>query len=121
MEGQEETPAVLAGISGAFVDSLLRNNKKIRQDRAIQIAESAQILFKRKVEDLEIEIKGLKRQRDAMLDLSPTTADSLTLAKDFDAGDFVNQDIELGVNIRLKEIRRDIARERYILLFGSLN
>jgi hypothetical protein len=121
MEETTQEPTVLDEMKGAFVESLLRNNKKIRQDRAIQIAESAQILFKRKVEDLAIEIKSKKRERDAMLDLSPTTADSLTLAKDFDAGNFVNDDINLGVAIRNLEIKYEIAKERYTTLFGPLN
>ncbi|NJM53480.1 MAG: hypothetical protein HC846_08895 [Blastocatellia bacterium] len=104
--------------SGAFVESLKRNNAKIREDRAISIAEDAQIIYKREVEDLEIQIKRLKRERDSMLDLSPTTADSLVLATDFDSKDFVNKDIQIGVQIRNLEIKLEIARERYNFLFS---
>jgi hypothetical protein len=104
--------------SGAFVDSLKRNNAKIREDRAISIAEDAQIIYKREVEDLEIQIKRLRRERDSMLDLSPTTADSLVLATDFNSKDFVNKDISIGVQIRNLEIKLEIARERYNYLFG---
>ncbi|MBX7169778.1 MAG: hypothetical protein K1X72_02400 [Pyrinomonadaceae bacterium] len=106
------------GGSGAFVGSLKRNNAKIREDRAISIAEDAQIIYKREVEDLEIQIKRLKRERDSMLDLSPTTADSLVLATDFNSKDFVNKDIAIGVQIRNLEIKLEIARERYNYLFG---
>lgn len=104
--------------NGAFVESLKRNNAKIREDRAISIAEDAQIIYKREVEDLEIQIKRLRRERDSMLDLSPTTADSLVLATDFDSKDFVNRDIQIGVQIRNLEIKLEIARERYNYLFG---
>ena len=45
--------------NGAFVESLKRNNQKIREDRAIAIAEDAQLIYKREVEDLEIQIKRL--------------------------------------------------------------
>lgn len=105
------------GGSGAFVESLKRNNQKIREDRAIAIAEDAQLLYKREIEDLEIQIKRLRRERDAMLDLSPTTADSLVLATDFNSKDFVNKDIAIGVQIRNLEIKLEIAKERYNFLF----
>ena len=54
---------------GAFLESLQRNNKQIRQDRAEAIAEDAELVFKRKVEDLEMKIKRMRRERDGMLDL----------------------------------------------------
>lgn len=108
----------LDALKGAFVQSLTRNNKKIKQDRAVAITENTQILFKRKVEDLDLEIKRTKRDRDNMLDLSPTTSDSLVLASDFDAEAFVKKDIELGVKIRNLEIAYDIAKNRYNHLFN---
>ena len=111
MEEQEK-------LQGAFVDSLKRNNKQIREDRATAIGEDAQIIYKREVEDLEIQIKKVKRDREAMLDLSPTTATSLVLASDFNSKDFVVKDIKLGIEIRNLEIKLEIAKERYKYLFG---
>ena len=102
---------------GAFVESLKRNNTKIREDRAIAIAEDAELIYKREVEDLEIQIRRLKRERDSMLDLSPTTADSLVLATDFNSKVFVEKDIQIGIQIRNLEIKLEIARERYTYLF----
>lgn len=113
-----ETSSILDEMKGAFVQSLVRNNKKIREDRAIQIAESAQMLYKREVEDTELRIKQLRRERDGMLDLSPTTADSLVLATDFDAKSFVEKDLKLGLKIREEEIRLEILKTRYNLLFS---
>jgi hypothetical protein len=52
-----------------------------------------------------------------MLDLSPTDAQSLVLASDFDAKGFVKKDVELGVKIRNLEITIEIASSRYKLLF----
>lgn len=105
---------------GAFQDSLMRNNKKIRQDRAIVIVESAFINYKRLVEDLDIEIKQVKRDRENMLDLSPHHAQDLMVASDFNATEFVKKDIELGIKIRNLEIKRDVARKRFIHLFGEV-
>lgn len=115
METQMENP--LEGLKGSFVASLMRNNKKIRDDRALAIGEDAQMLFKRTVEDIQLEIKKLVREREAMLDLSPTDAQSLVLASDFNSKVFVEKDLELGVRIRNLEIKLDIATKRYNQLF----
>jgi len=104
-------------IGGSFYANLNRNNSKIRGDRAIAITEDAQLLYKRELEDMEMKLKRLTRERESMLDLSPTSADSLILASDFNAEDFVKKDIKLGVDIRNLEITIGIARDRYTLLF----
>lgn len=106
-------------MKGAFVGSLVRNNRKIREDRAVAIAEAASMKYKRQVEDIDLAIKQLNRDRDAMLDLSPTDAQSLVMASDFDADAFVNKDIAIGVSVRNLEIKRDIAKARYELLFTA--
>lgn len=113
----QTTGSPLDEMKGAFVGSLVRNNKKIREDRAIAIAESAQMIYKREVEDLQVQIKQLRREREAMLDLSPTTADSLVLASDFDAKEFVKKDVDMGIKIRNLEITLEIASSRYTHLF----
>ncbi|MES2774780.1 MAG: hypothetical protein V4722_11385 [Bacteroidota bacterium] len=119
MENDNQIPESLSDMKGAFVGSLLRNNKKIRDDRAIAIAESAEMLYKRQVEDIELQIKQLKRDREAVLDLSPTDAQSLVLASDFDAKKFVEKDIQMGVAIRNLEITLEIAKSRYNHLFQN--
>lgn len=105
---------------GAFLESLKRNNKQIRDDRAAAICEDTQMLFRRTVEDLEVKIKRMERERDNMLDLSPSDARSLVLACDFDANDFVSKDVELGVKIRNEKIKLEIAQQRYKILFGDM-
>jgi hypothetical protein len=105
---------------GAFLTSLKRNNRQIREDRAVAIYESAQLIYKRAVEDLEVNIKQMKREQENMLDLSPTTADSLVLASDFDSTRYTQKDIDLGVKIRNAEITLEIAKKRYEYLFGKI-
>jgi hypothetical protein len=103
---------------GAFIESLKRNNSKIRADRAAAIGEDTQLIYKREVEDIEIQIKKLKREQENMLDLSPTSADSLVLASDFDTKGFVTRDLDLTIKIRNLVIKYNLARDRYAYLFG---
>jgi len=104
---------------GAFIESLRRNNSKIRDDRATAISEDAQLLFKRAVEDLNVEVRKMERDQENMLDLSPENSLSLKLASDFNAVEYVAKDIELGVKIRNAKIKLDIAKARYQHLFGE--
>ena len=108
---------VVDQMPGAFADTLRRSNKKIKEDRAIAIVESTEMIYKRTIEDTQLAMKALKRTRDNKLDLSPTTADSLELANNFDAAGFVSEDIKFGLNLRELEIKLQIAQERYNYLF----
>jgi hypothetical protein len=116
----DQAPSTTAAPEGAFVASLKRNNRKIRDDRATAIAEDTQTIYKRTVEDLQMQIKRARREQENMLDLSPTSADSLVLASDFDSQAYVTKDIEVGVKIRNLEIKLEIAAKRYNLLFGAV-
>jgi len=100
------------------MESLVRNNKQIREDRALTIVEDAEIHYKRMVEDVELKIRKLKRDRESMLDLSPKDATSLILASDFDSSTFVDKDLAIGLEIRNLEIKLEILRERYGHLFS---
>ena len=104
---------------GAFLVSLKRNNKQIRDDRAAAIGEDTQLLYKRQIEDLQVTIKRMEREQENMLDLSPTNAMSLVLASDFDSTAYVQKDVELGVKIRNESIKLEIADKRYKYLFGG--
>lgn len=105
--------------NGAFLDSLKRNNQQIRDDRASSIAEDAELMYKREVEDLSLVIRKLQREQDNMLDMSPKDADSLVLASDFNAKEYVAKDLEIGVKLRNLEIKLDIAKKRFSFLFGK--
>lgn len=104
---------------GAFVDSLKRNNKQIREDRANAIGEDAELIYKRKIEDMEVNIRRMRQDQTNMLDLSPENATSLKLASDFDANAYADKDIELGKKIRNETIALNIAKKRYNFLFGE--
>lgn len=119
-EATISAPASTAKMPGAFFASLTRNNKQIRADRAVAIAETAQMLYRRQVEDLEVQLKQKRRDRENMLDLSPDNAMSLKLASDFDAAEFVAKDLSLGVDIRNLEIKLEIANKQYANLFGAV-
>jgi hypothetical protein len=106
-------------VEGSFRESLKRNNKQIRDDRANSIAEDTEIVYKRQIEDLQVLIRKMRREQENMLDLSPTSADSLVLASDFDSTKYVEKDVELGVKIRNAEIKLEIAKNRYGYLFGG--
>lgn len=104
---------------GAFVTSLKRNNRQIREDRATAIAEDAELVYRRSVEDLQLKVTRLLRNREALLDLSPANAMSLMPAADFKADEFVAKEIDLAKNIRDTQILLDIMRKRYTELFGK--
>lgn len=106
-------------LKGAFIDSLKRNNKQIRDDRALAITEDAELLFKREIEDLQTELKRTKRDRDAMLDMGGTNVTNIISVSDFKAKEFVKKDIELGLRIRELEITLEVAQKRYNELFTA--
>lgn len=106
-------------VKGAFLASLKRNNKQIRQDRAASISEDTELVYRRQIEDLGLCIKKLQRDQENMLDLSPTDSHSLVLASDFDCQKYVNKDVEIGIKIRNTEIKLGIAKKRYAYLFGG--
>lgn len=107
-------------IQGAFFDSLKRNNKQIRTDRAAAIVEDTELSYKRQIEDLQLLIKKMAREQENMLDLSPTTTQSLVLASDFDSPGYVDKDIELGIKIHNTKRKLEIATKRYEYLFGGV-
>jgi len=106
--------------TGAFSESLRRNNKQIRDDRATAIAEDTQLIYKRAIEDIELGLKRMVRERENMLDLSPTNAQSLILASDFNSTDYVTKELQIAMKIRNEEIKLELAKERYTYLFGGI-
>jgi hypothetical protein len=106
-------------MKGAFMESLKRNNKQIRADRAEMIGKQARMRYRRVIEDLEMSIDQMKQEQINMLDMSPTDAQSLIVASDFSADEYTRKDVELGVKIRQEEIKLEIAVARYKHLFGE--
>jgi hypothetical protein len=115
----EQSPEeILKGKSGAFATTLTRGNKQIRVDRALVLVEKTEKCYRRTIEDLTDSISAVKMERESMMDLSPTNAQNLTLASDFDERKYVDKDIELGVKVRNLEIKIEVATKRYEYLFG---
>lgn len=101
-----------------FIESLQRNNDQIREDRARIIGEDAELIYRRRVEDIELKIKRLEREQEGLTDISPLDKNSLTFA-DFQPEAFVQKDIELSLTIRNLNIQLELTRNRFEYLFGK--
>lgn len=101
-----------------FVESLQRNNDQIREDRARIIGEDAELIYRRRVEDIDLKIKRLEREQEGLIDISPLDKNSLTFA-DFQPEAFVQRDIELSLIIRNLNIQLELTRTRFEYLFGK--
>ena len=108
--------------NGTFKTDLQRNFKQLKDSRAESVAEDVEIIYKRKIEDLCHEIRNIERDREnIMLDLSPTNVTSaLAVPSDFNAEEFLEKDIQLGIRKREAEIKLDIVARRYEELFGVI-
>ena len=109
----------LNGKKGALAASMLRNPKQIRADRGLDIYEDLESVYRTKLENLEREIKKLKRKRDGKIDLSPSNTLSMLMAENFDADKFMVEDIEFSKEIRQKMILQKIIQARYDYLLGD--
>lgn len=101
-----------------FIESLQRNNDQIREDRARIIGEDAELIYRRRIEDIELKIKRLEREQEGLTDISPLDKNSLTFA-DFQPEAFVQKDIELSLIIRNLNIQLELTRKRFEYLFGK--
>lgn len=110
---------VKEAVVGFVHESLQRNNKQIRSDRAASLAEDLEIGAKRQCEDLDRELRKLKRKREAMYDFSPSNAQSLVLAAEVDGEDIADKDMAMSLKIRDLQIKFDIACERYKDNYGK--
>lgn len=108
-----------AATIGFVHESLQRNNKQIRSDRAASLAEDLEIGAKRQCEDLGRELRKLKRVRESMYDFSPSNAQSLVLAAEVDGEDIADKDMAISLKIRDLQIKFDIACERYETNYGK--
>lgn len=105
---------------GFVHQSLHRNNKQIRSDRAEALAEDLETPARRACEDLYSDLRKLKRDRQAMYDFSPANTQSLALAKDVDGRQVWMDDMALSEKIYNTEIKFKIACNRYKELYGKI-
>ncbi|MGG7439802.1 hypothetical protein ACQ7CU_17135 [Chryseobacterium arthrosphaerae] len=101
-----------------FIESLKRNNDQIREDRARTIGADSELIYRRRVEDIELKIKRLEREQEGLIDISPLDRNSLTFA-DFNPGEFVQKDMELSLIIRNLNIQLEVTGKRFEYLFGK--
>lgn len=104
-------------IGGKLGASLLRSKSKIKEERAIAIWRTGERFFKRQVEDLEAKLEDMEINKQAMLDLSPTDANSLVAGADFDAEDFYKAHLSLALKMRETRIQLEEAKAVYNDLF----
>lgn len=107
-----------AELKPRFIESLQRNNDQIREDRARIIGADSELIYRRRIEDIELKIKRLEREQEGLIDISPLDRNSLTFA-DFQPEAFVQKDIELSLTIRNLNIQLEVAVKRFEYLFGK--
>lgn len=110
----EDTPKKI----GKFVASITRANSQIRKDRAATILDEARMHYKRHIEDLEMQLKRLTRDQDAMLDIAPGTTTDLKMPT-FDPVEFVRAHHTLTKSIYNITIEIAAAKTQYTDLFGD--
>ncbi|AZA47883.1 hypothetical protein EG346_06605 [Chryseobacterium carnipullorum] len=101
-----------------FIQSLQRNNDQIREDRARTIGADSELIYRRRVEDIDLKIKRLEREQEGLIDISPLDRNSLTFA-DFQPEAFVQKDIEYSLTLRNLNIQLEVAVKRFEYLFGK--
>jgi len=107
-------------VVGYLDDSLSRSNKAIRAERGEAVKEDLALIYKREVEDIEMQVIRLNRKRLNMFDFSPTNAQSLVMAKEIDAVEIKNEDIKIRLTIRNTKIKLGIAKAAFNFLFGEV-
>lgn len=107
----EDKVEALAGV-------LAKNTSAVKKDRAIEIAELIEVELKRKVEDLERKLKLSTRRTQSSLDLSPDNTYTIMKVKDFDPTEFVEEYVNLQLQIREIKVELNAARESYNTIFG---
>lgn len=103
-----------------FLKNLTASNKSIKDSRAKLIAEDAEQACRDLVLDIEKQIRDLKRTLMNLEDLSPDSALSLKpVSGDFDAIAWAKKINETKIELKLKQIDLDIAKETLTEYFGD--
>lgn len=106
---------------GTFKTSLTQSFKGIRESKAAAISEDVELAYRRKIEDLCRNIRQCDRDReDIMINLAPSNITSTAVVpSDFNADQFLERDIQIGLNKRDAVIKLEITMRRYEELFGE--
>lgn len=106
-------------VKGLMQDSIDKNPRQVRKDRATEIVELTEMESGRAVEDARYNVKDLKRKQNSALDLSPDNVTSIFRVSDFDAKRFVVNEKTSLADIRNGEIALELIEKRYKELFGK--
>ena len=120
-EGANNETLVLSADArvNVLAQTLSRNTAQIKADRATEIAELAEVEAKRKVEDLERDLRLEERKKRSALDLSPDNTYNIMKVKDFEPTEFIARYSEIGLRIRELKIKLNNAKQTYNELFGE--
>lgn len=104
-----------------FKESLKRTFRQIRDAAAESVTEDMETTYKRKIEDLALQIRRYDRDRDDLiLSLAPNNALSTTVVpSDFSAEKFLEKDLQIGRDKRDTLIYLRLMLNRYNELFGE--
>lgn len=106
-------------VKGFLKESLLRGNKAIREQRGEVIWEDLEMVYKREVENKQIDLKKIDRRMANAFDFSVTNTHSLIMKReDFDATEVMMEDLQLGLDREKTIDKLNIAKKRYNHLFG---
>jgi hypothetical protein len=103
---------------GQFYKIMAQSSKEIKQYKIAAITEGLNFAYKARIEEIEREIRSKKWRLEEMMDLFPSTTQSLVIGKDFNPKEFVTEDLQIHVDLRNLEIMLDIAKRRYKFLTG---
>jgi hypothetical protein len=119
METQENTVSTVEPIKGEFFKTLVRNNATIRKDRAEVLAKNLRRQYKNQIDNMIGRIEQLRLEQQTLIDLSPTTKESLVFTGEFNSESFIEKDMALLKEIRNTKILMDEAITRFEQLFGE--
>lgn len=96
-----------------FATTLARDNKQIRADRAVRISEGVADAQARLVMDIRGQIRGKEDELSAMTDLSTDNTNTTlnVISPSFNANDFVGKINTLKTEIKMLNIKLEIAEE----------
>lgn len=105
-------------VQGVFGESLQRNFKQIREDRANIMTRSSLSLYKGKIDKLYLEMDKLEIDRNNLLDFAGDSTTRILSLDQFDAEAFCRKDEEITLKMRELKIRIEELTDRFFKLFG---
>lgn len=96
-------------MKGKFFNAISRTEEEVSKERAEGIAEETELVFRRQVEDTELELKQLERQKKETL--------NVINLDNFKSNKFVDDQLSLAIKINNVKKRLVIIKEQYAEMF----